>query len=168
MIVVCDTSPLTNLAAIGHFELLRELFGEIYIANGVWQELNKGGRRHPGSHEVENASWVHRQEVSSQAVPTLLQRDLDLGEAETLALALELRADLVLLDEQEGRHAAIRLGLRPFGVLAILLRAKRQGKIGEVRSLLDALRQTAGFFLGNNLYRQVLEEAGEAPLTPLP
>ena len=112
MIVVSDTSPLTNLTAIGHFDLLRELFGEVYIAQGVWLELNKGNRRHPGSLEVENASWIHRREVSSQAVPMLLRRDLDLGEAETLALALELRADLVLLDEQEGRHAAIRLGPR--------------------------------------------------------
>jgi len=161
MIVVSNTSPLTNLAAIGHFELLRKLFGEIHIANGVWEELNKGGRRHPGSREVENASWVHRHEVSNQTVTALLRRDLDLGEAETLALALELRADLVLLDEQEGRHAAIRLGLRPFGVLAVLLRAKRQREIGEIRPLLDALRQEAGFFLGDSLYRQVLEEAGE-------
>jgi predicted nucleic acid-binding protein len=98
----------------------------------------------------------------------LLRRDLDLGEAETLALALELRADLVLLDEQEGRHAAIRLGLRPFGVLAILLRAKSRGKIREVQSSLDALRRQAGFFLGDVLYRQILEEAGETRFTSPP
>jgi len=161
MIVVSNTSPLTNLAAIGHFELLQELFGEVHIAQGVWQELNKGGKRHPGSQEVKNASWVHRQEVSDQAISTLLQRDLDLGEAETLALALTLGADLVLLDEQEGRHAAIRLGLRPLGVLGILLKAKRQGYIREIRPSLDALRRQAGFFLGDRLYRQILEEAGE-------
>jgi predicted nucleic acid-binding protein len=161
MIVVSNTSPLTNLAAIGHFELLRKLFGEVHIPQGVWEELNKGGRRHPGSQEVENASWVHRREVSNQTVTALLRRDLDLGEAETLALALELRADLVLLDEQEGRHAATRLGLRRFGVLGILLKAKRQGEIGEIRSSLDSLRQQAGFFLGESLYCQVLEEADE-------
>lgn len=160
MIVVSNTSPLTNLAAIGHFELLRKLFGEIHIAQGVWQELNKGGRRHPGSQEVENASWIYRHKVSNQAVTTVLRRDLDLGEAETLALALELKADLVLLDEQEGRHAASRIGLRPFGVLAILLKAKKQGEIGEVRSPLDALRGQAGFFVAESLYRQVLQEAG--------
>jgi predicted nucleic acid-binding protein len=96
MIVVSNTSPLTSLAAIGHFDLLRKVFGEIHIAHGVWQELNKGDQRHPGSHEVENASWIHRHEIESETVPTLLRRDLDLGEAETLALALELKADLVL------------------------------------------------------------------------
>lgn len=96
-----------------------------------------------------------------ETLTTVLRRDLDLGEAETLALASGLKADLVLLDEREGRHAAMRLGLRPLGVLGVLLQAKRQGEIAEIRSLLDALRQQAGFFLGEDLYRQVLEKAGE-------
>jgi predicted nucleic acid-binding protein len=161
MIVVSNTSPLTNLAAIGHFELLRQLFGEIHIARGVWKELNHGAKRHPGCQEVEDAPWIHLHEVGSEAVTTVLRRDLDLGEAETLALALHLRADLVLLDEQEGRHAAVRLGLQPLGVLGILLQAKRRGMVEEVRARLDALRRQAGFFLGESLYRKILEQAGE-------
>lgn len=84
MIVVSNTSPLTNLAAIGHFDLLRRLFGEIHISQGVWEELNAGGLRHPGNQEVENAAWVHRHRVVSQALVHALRRDLDLGEAETL------------------------------------------------------------------------------------
>jgi predicted nucleic acid-binding protein len=161
MIVASDTSPLTSLAAIGHFELLGTLYGEIHIAEGVRQELNHGGRRHPGSHEAEKAPWVHCHEVRNQALVTVLRRDLDRGEAETLALAVELKADLVLLDEKEGRHAAIRLGLRSLGVLGVLLQAKRLGSIPEIRPLLDALREQAGFFLSDSLYWQVLEQAGE-------
>lgn len=105
MIVASDTSPLTSLAAIGQFELLRTLYGEIHIAEGVWHELNHGGRRHPGSHEVEKATWIHRHEVKDQMLVMVLRRDLDRGEAETLALAIELKADLVLLGEKEGRKA---------------------------------------------------------------
>ncbi len=161
MIVVSNTSPLTNLAAIGRFELLQKLFGEIHIADGVWQELNKGGQRHPGSEEVESALRVHRHKLGSGPATTLLRRDLDLGEAETLVLALEMKADFVLLDEQEGRHAAVRLGLRPLGVLGILLKAKQHGHLGEIRASLDALRRQAGFFLGDSLYLQILGEAGE-------
>lgn len=161
MIVVSDTSPLTSLAAIGHFDLLRKAFGEIHIAPGVWEELNKGGRRHPGSSEVENASWVQRHEVGDGNLVVVLRRDLDRGEAETLALAIELQAEVVLLDEQEGRRVATRLGLRPLGVLGILLEAKRRGEIEEVRSLLDALRHRAGFFLSECLYQETLEQAGE-------
>ena len=161
MIVASDTSPLTSLAAIGQFELLRTLYGELHIAEGVWQELNHGGRRHPGSHDVEKAPWVYRHEVRNQALVAVLRRDLDRGEAETLALAVELKADLVLLDEKEGRHAASRLGLRSLGALGVLLQAKRLGAIPEIRPLLDALREQAGFFLSDSLYRQVLEQAGE-------
>jgi uncharacterized protein len=163
MIVVSNTSPLTSLAAIGHFDLLRALFGKIHIASGVWEELNKGGRRHPGSSEVEGASWVEHHDMGDSHLVVALRRDLDRGEAETLALAVELRAEIVLLDEQEGRHAATRLGLRPLGVLGILLEAKKLGAIEEIRPFLDALRHRAGFFLGEQLYRQVLEQAGERP-----
>lgn len=52
MIVVCDTSPLTNLAAIGQFDLLRRLYTEIHIADGVWDELNVEGKRWPGADNV--------------------------------------------------------------------------------------------------------------------
>lgn len=161
MIAVSNTSPLTSLAAIGHFDLLRKLFEKIHIAPGVWEELNHGGRRHPGSSEVENASWVQRHEVGDENLVVVLRRDLDRGEAETLALAIELKAEIVLLDEQEGRRAATRLGLRPLGVLGILLEAKRSSEIEEIRPLLDALRNRAGFFLSESLYRQTLAQAGE-------
>jgi uncharacterized protein len=161
MIVVSNTSPITSLAAIGQFELLQKLYGEIHIADAVWHELNHGGRRYPGSHETEDASWVDRHAVSNQALVTVLRRDLDRGESETIALAIELNADLVLLDEQEGRHAAMRFGLHPLGLLGVLLQAKHLGVITEIRSLLDALRQQAGFFIGKSLYRQVLEQAEE-------
>jgi uncharacterized protein len=161
MIVASDTSPLTSLAAIGQFELLRTLYGELHIAEGVWHELNHGGRRHPGSHEVEKASWIYRHKVREQILVMALRRDLDRGEAETLALAVELKADLVLLDEKEGRRIANRLGFRPLGVLGVLLQAKSLGAIAEIRPLLDALREQAGFFLSESLYGQVLEQAGE-------
>jgi predicted nucleic acid-binding protein len=60
MIVVCNTSPLTNLAAIKQFELLSCLFREVHIANGVWDELNAEGIRWPGSDEVASAGWISR------------------------------------------------------------------------------------------------------------
>lgn len=163
MVIVSNTSPLTNLAAIDHFDLLRSLFGEIHIADGVWRELNAGGRPHPGSHEAGSATWVHRHTVSDRALVRALRRDLDLGEAETLALAGELGAKIVLIDEREGRHMALRLGFEPLGVLGILLLAKQSGYLSEIRSALDGLKRRAGFFVADQLYRKVLETAGEVP-----
>ncbi len=162
MIIVSNTSPLTNLAAIGQFDLLRRLYARLHIAHGVWDELNAEGKRWPGRDEVAAADWIERHAVHNQALVTALQRDLDRGEAESIALALELDADLVLLDEKEGRRAANRLGLRVIGVVGILLEAKANSYIDAVHPHLDALRQTAGFYLSESLYQYALALAGES------
>ena len=161
MIVVSNTSPLTNLAAIGQFNLLHELYGEVHIAQGVWSELNAGGQHWPGSDEVAAADWVHRHNVGNQALVVALQQDLDRGEAETIALALELGADLTLMDEKEGRHAAQRMGLQVAGVIGVLIEAKGQGLVESVQPHLDRLRRTAGFYISEKLYRYAMEMAEE-------
>ena len=161
MIVVSNTSPLTNLAAIGQFDLLHRLYGQIHIAEGVWQELNAGGQRWPGRDEVDGAGWVTRHVVLDTTLVTALGRDVDRGEAETVALSLQLEADLVLLDEKEGRHAAERLGLNVVGVVGVLLEARARGALASVQPQLGALRHTAGFCLSDSVYQHVLELAGE-------
>jgi predicted nucleic acid-binding protein len=90
-----------------------------------------------------------------------LRDELDRGEAETLALAVALRADLVLLDEKARRLAARRLGLRVAGVLGILLEAKASGLIPAVDPPVSALRQRAGFYISQEVYLHVLRLAGE-------
>jgi uncharacterized protein len=106
MIVVSNTSPLTNLAAIEQFDLLRALYGRVHIPDGVWEELNAGGRRWSGAAQVASAEWVEQHGARNTELVAALRRDLGCGEAESIALALELRADLVLLDERDGRHVA--------------------------------------------------------------
>ena len=160
MRVVSNTSPLTNLAAIGQFGLLRHLYGDLFIAEGVWAELNAFGRAWPGRDEVASATWIERREVRNTPLVEALRRDLDRGEAETITLATELSADLVLMDEREGRHAAQRLGLRTVGVVGLLLDGKQRGLVPEVHRAFDALR-TAGFYLSEHVYRRGLELAGE-------
>lgn len=159
--IVSNTSPLTNLAAIGQFDLLRQLYGTVHIASAVWDELNFGGKQWPGCTEVASANWIERHTVQNQALARALQRDLDRGEAETIALAVECGAALVLLDEQEGRRAAQRLGLNVVGVVGVLLVAKKRGMIDSVRPQLDALRQQAGFYLGEQVCQKALTLAGE-------
>jgi len=161
VIVISDTSPLTNLAAIGQFGLLRRLYAHVHIAEGVWQELNAGGMGWPGRDEVGAAQWIERRSVQNQDLVAALERDLDRGEAETIALALELQADLVLLDERDGRRAAQRLGLQVVGVVGILLDAKAHQAVEAVRPLLDALRETAGFYLDDEVHALALSLAGE-------
>lgn len=161
MIVVSNTSPLTSLAAIDQFDLLRQLYGHIHLPEGVWAELNAKGQVWPGRDEVAQADWVQRHQVQNQNLVTALRRDLDRGEAETIALTLELEADLILLDEKEGRHAAQRLNLRPLSVVGILLEAKAGGQLTAIAPHLTALRQIAGFYLSESLYQSALIQAGE-------
>jgi len=94
-------------------------------------------------------------------VARLLKATLDPGEAEAIALALEMAADLILLDERDGRIAAERAGLRVTGLLGVLLRAKRDGQIRSVKPELDLLRSRARFFVAPHLERMFLDHAGE-------
>ena len=161
MIVVSNTSPLTNLSAIGRFDLLQELYGEVHIAEAVRDELNFGGQRWPGAAEVDSVSWTVLHKVDDQILVEALRADLDRGEAASIALALELKADVILLDEREGRRAAQRLGLKCVGILGILIEAKAKGLVQEIRPQLDALRARAGFFLSDALYEDVLRLVSE-------
>ena len=161
MNVVSNTSPLTNLAAIGHLEVLRQLYGRVVIAEAVWHELNVNGGIWPGAAEVAAASWIEQCQPTNNALIITLQRDLDAGEAASIALALEINADIILLDERDGRHAAQRLKLKTVGVIGVLLEAKNKGLINDIKPLLDRLRAEAGFYLHGTLYAFVLNQAGE-------
>ena len=120
---------------------------------------------HPAAlKEIQQAfqdSWIKPQALQEGKVARLLAAALDPGEAEAIALALELSADLILLDERDGRSAAERAGLRVTGVLGVLLRAKNEGQIEMIRPEIEALRTQARFFLLARLQEKVLEIAGE-------
>jgi predicted nucleic acid-binding protein len=161
MTVVSDTSPITNLAAIGQIDLLRSLFGTIHIPRAVWDELSAQGQEWPGFVEVKRAEWFHQHEVTGRGLVLALEQDLDTGEAEALALARELNATLVLIDEREGRRAAKRLGLRAVGVVGVLIEAKERALLSSVRPHLEALRSEAGFYLSDGVYQYALSLVDE-------
>ena len=161
MLVISNTSPLTNLAAIGHFDLLRPLYGELLIAEAVWEELNAGGQAWPGRDAVADAAWIVRRAVVNRPLVTALRERLDPGEAETIALAVECPPPFVLMDEKEGRRTAQRLGLKTVGVVGVLLEAKARGLIAEVGPLLERLRQEAGFYLSDRVIHEARAFCGE-------
>ena len=91
----------------------------------------------------------------------LLQRDLDEGESAVIALAIERSADLILLDETDARHVAERYGLRKIGVIGVLMRAKREGKMASLQAELDRLRNQGGFWIAERLYQRALRAVRE-------
>ncbi len=163
MPVVSNTSPVLNLALIGQLSLLHELFGEIWIPPGVLSEL-RIEEDLPGSKVIKEAmeeGWLQPKDVDDLALVKALQRDLDRGEAEAIALAVQVKVEWALLDEREGRRVAKSLGLKVTGVLGILLRARREGILPSLRQAMEELREKAGFWIGADLFIELLEHSGE-------
>jgi uncharacterized protein len=160
MIVVSNTSPLSNLAAIGRLELLQQLYGKVSIPSAVYQEILDSGETDPATLAIQTLDWIECQSITNQSLLQKLQINLDPGEAEAIALAVELKAERLIIDERRGRNEAIQLSLQVTGLLGILIAAKQQGFISLVQPLLDDLR-TNGFWIHDRLYRETLQLAGE-------
>lgn len=161
MKVVSNSSPLINLAGIGKLALLRDLYDQLIIPEAVWQEVVVNGSGQPGSEEVESAAWIQRQAVTNSELVLVLRQDLDAGEAEAIALSLEIKADLLLMDERIGRETANYLGLHYMGILGSLIEAQSKGLISTLKPYLDSLRDISGFHVKRALYERVLNDAGE-------
>ena len=164
MIIVSDTSPINNLAAINHLHLLNQLYGTVFIPEAVYRELTDPSFPVAGATEVQTFDWIQTRAVSDRTLVEALSNELDIGEAEAIALAVEIQADQVLIDERRGRLVANRLNLRYTGILGILVEAKSQGLIAEVKPLLDTLSNEAGFWVAESLYVRVLRLVNEVNL----
>ena len=161
MIVVSNTSPIINLAAVGQLGLLRQLYSRVIIPQAVYHETVVVGAGQPGVIEVTTFDWIETRRATNEAAVASLQLELHEGGAEAIALTLELKADLLLLDERKARDIASRLGVKSIGLLAVLIEAKHAGLIPAARPIMDNLIEKAGFWIGHELYEKVLQVAGE-------
>ncbi|MBU1664625.1 MAG: DUF3368 domain-containing protein [Gammaproteobacteria bacterium] len=162
MIVVADTSPIINLAAIGQLDLLHRLYGTLWIPDAVYREIAETGAGEPGSAEVQSLDWIERHSARRLDLVTALRLELDPGEAEAIALAIENKSDLLLIDERRGRHIAARFDLKMLGLLGVLVEARRTGLIPSVSPLLSELSRAAGFYMTPELINRVKAACGEA------
>lgn len=163
MIVISDSSVLINLAWIQRLELLPKLYGEVIVPTAVWQEVVLEGAGKPGAKELKTAVWLQVKEPKNKPLVHALRQDLDAGEAEAITLAIEQNADLLLMDERIGRTAAQHFNLPIIGLIGILVTAKQKQMLPEIKSSLDNLRQQAGFYISEPLYKRVLRDADELP-----
>jgi predicted nucleic acid-binding protein len=163
MVAVSDTSPISNLSITGRLDLLRSQFSQVLIPEGVRTELERMPDPEAKT-SIENAlrdGWLRCRSVGNRQLAAALGNDLDQGEAEAIALATEIQAEVLLIDEKEGRSVARQAGLVVRGVLGVLLRAKAMGEIASVKAEIDALRNRAGFFIAASLEIDVLRSVGE-------
>jgi uncharacterized protein len=162
LIVVSDTSPVLNLARIGRLELLPLLFREVLIPDAVYRELMDSERDLPPAIDITSLPWLIVAAAKDQNRVLELRERLDPGEAEAIELAIERRADVLLVDERRGRRIATAEGLTVMGLLGLVARSKEAGLIDLAKPVLDELLHVARFWIGPNLYAEVLAALGEA------
>jgi predicted nucleic acid-binding protein len=153
MPAVSNTSPISNLAIIGHLDLLKLQFSELRIPNAVSEEL--AANPNPAALATTDAAiddgWIKTPDPKNLTLLNLLLPSLHRGEAEAIVLAVDLKADTIIIDEHEGRLVARQAGLSVTGVLGVLLRAKQEGTISAVHPEIRALRAKARFFISKPL-----------------
>jgi uncharacterized protein len=161
VIVVADTSVVVNLTCIGHADLLQRLYQEVWIPQKVAEEFNWQTSVNPRFRDLQLPPWLRIRDPL--AIPERIRsnRLLDDGERAALALAVEIHADAILIDEENGREVAEELGLHRVGILGILLRAKNQRLIPALKPVLDALKRDANFWVSRSLREKILKRAGE-------
>ena len=155
--IVSNATPLIAFARIGELVLLERIVEELTLPQAVWQEVAEAAER-PGAGAIREATWINVQTVSE--VPPDLLALLDRGEAEVIALAEELDADEVILDERAARAIAITRGLPVIGSAGLLVRAKDQNLIPAVRPLLTRM-QEAGMRYSPRFFESLLDQLGE-------
>jgi predicted nucleic acid-binding protein len=163
-LVISDASTLIHLTNIGRLGLLKQFFGQVVVPPAVWAEVVDRGAGRLGAAEVQKSGtlgWLTVRPPADHEFVRALCRDLDDGEAEAIALAVETKADLILIDEADARRVADMYGLRKTGTIGVLLKAKGEKIIELLKPELDKLVNQSGFWIDSGLYEQVLEAVGE-------
>ena len=155
VIVVSDTSPIRALAHLDLLDVLDQIFSGVLIPPAVEQELRHPPRQYARI-DVAGYSFIHVQAPQDASQVQQLRQTLDPGESEALALALEVQAQAILIDEMAGRNRGTQLGLVVIGTLGILLRAKRNAIISQIAPLLDRLQSELGFYISAELRADML------------
>jgi predicted nucleic acid-binding protein len=158
MIVVSDTTAITNLFQVGQLSLLAAVFGKVIVPPAVKAELSEV----PGQWDfIVKLNFIEVKKPADLAAVESYKASLDAGEAESIVLAIEMQADFLVMDEWKGRRIAKQAGLHVIGLIGILLTAKRKGVITEIKPILTTLAEVAGFRLHPSLITDALKEAGE-------
>ena len=160
-IAVADSSFLIGLCMINQIELLGKIVNTLYIAPAVWHEVVEKGRGRYGSIEVSKTNCIKiYTKIQNNKSVEMLKIFLGDGEAETLVLAQEIKADVTFLDETKARTAALSSGLKIMGLGAFLILCKKLKLIETVKPLFDKLDE-CNFRLSRQLKNKFLQSAGE-------
>ncbi len=156
--IVSNTTPIISLLKLSRLDILKDLYSDISIPYAVYQEI-ESGKNKSYYQDLTKLSWINIVKIQDRnALKYFL--DLDAGEAESIVLATELRADLIIIDEKLGRFYAKHADLKVTGTIGILIKAKQQGIIKNLKPLLYELIEK-NVWISENLISEILIQVNE-------
>lgn len=155
MLIVSDTSVLIALYSIGRLEILRTIFNEVIIPEGVSTELITE------EHTFKFEEWIKIKKITNTDLFDSFYLNLDKGESEAITLSIEIHPDYILLDDKEARKSAKSIGLNVIGTVGILVLAKKRGLIPSVMEEIEKLERRINFRLSSDLKFQVKKVVNE-------
>lgn len=159
--VIVNSTPLIVLCNIDRLYILKEVYGEIIIPQAVLDEIMVK-KDSACSQILSERDWIKVECISSEADKRMYQAKLHAGEVETMILAQEEpKADLVIIDDNSAKKTAMYLGLKVTGTLGVLLKAKKQGIISEVKPIIEDMISD-GFYIKEDIRKLILKQAGES------
>ncbi|CAN2041214.1 DUF3368 domain-containing protein [Candidatus Magnetomoraceae bacterium gMMP-15] len=159
--IISNTTPLINFSAIHRLDILQSLFEKIYIPSAVKVELFEKGKYYPSTTELKNVQFIETMSIHNTMHRDALLTELDIGEAEAITLALEKKAEFLLLDEIAGRMMAESYNIPIIGSIGCLIEAKRCNIIPSIKQLLDDMKYQAKFWVNSKLYEKILKDNNE-------
>lgn len=158
--VVVNTTPLIALSHVGQLDILKELYGEIIIPEAVYKELSVKEESICKKAVDRSVDWIRVENVKNQMAKTMYKTQLHDGEVEVMILSKEIAADIVIIDDANAKKHAKYLGLPVTGTLGVLIKAKQEGYVNELRPILSQMVEE-GIYISQSLIDMCLKQVGE-------
>jgi predicted nucleic acid-binding protein len=144
--IISDTSCLIALRNVDKLDVLKHLYGNVFVTKEVYLEFGE-----------DLPDWIVVCEVRNKQKQAEIANFLDVGEAASIALALEFEHSLLIIDEMKGRRIAKEFGIEIIGTVGILLLADKKGLVQDVWGLILKI-VNKGFRLSDQLLEKLIKE----------
>lgn len=158
--VVVNTTPLIALSHTGQLDILKKLYGEIVIPEAVYTELSAKAESICKKTVDKSLDWIRVDKIKNQMAKAMYKTQLHDGEVEVMILSKEIGADVVIIDDANAKKHAKYLGLSVTGTLGVLIKAKQEGYVKELKPILQQMVEN-GIYISQSLIVLCLKQVGE-------
>lgn len=158
--VIVNTTPLIALCHIGQLDVLKKMYDEITIPRAVYKELSEKKESICKKQVDASLDWIHVEEIENHMAKSMFKTQLHDGEVEVMVLAKERNADIVIIDDANAKKYAKYLQLPVTGTLGVLIKAKKQGYIHELKPMIQGMINK-NIYISERVMRFCLEQVDE-------